>query len=88
MTILKRLYFFVPLTTPEKTHYINLINKYRLMYLQKGIQCHIYDSGIIEIPPTVIYLIGQSHIVASAQAVNDEVIQKIVSINIVIQQAP
>lgn len=88
MAVLKRFYFFVPMSTPEKSHYLDVISRYRFLYLQKGIQCYIYDSTPLGIEEAVIYLVGQSHIVASAQVVNDGVIQKLLSINIVIQQAP
>jgi len=85
MTILKRLYFFVPLESEEGDHFVSLINKYRVLYLRGGIQCYIYDSEPIGISQAVIYLVGQKHIVASAQVVNDAVIQKILSIQIRIQ---
>jgi hypothetical protein len=87
MAIQKRLYFFVPLYTTEGGYYTALISKYRFLCLQRGIQCIIHDSAPIGIPPAVIYLVGQNHIVATAQAVNDAVIQKLLSINIVIQQS-
>jgi hypothetical protein len=85
MPILKRLYFFVPLSTSEREHYINIINKYRISYLQRGIQCFIYDSVPIRIPQTVIYLVGQKHIVAYTHVINDVVIQKLLNINIAVQ---
>ena len=88
MTVMKRLYFFVPLKSIEGSCYISLINKYRLMYLQRGIQWYIYDSNTFGISEAVIYLVGEKHIVAHAEAVNDAVIQKLLSINIAIRQAP
>lgn len=85
MPILKRLYFFVPLSTSERGHYINLINKYRNSFFRRGIQCFVHDSVPIRIPQTVIYLVGQTHIVACTHAINDVVIQKLLNINIVVQ---